>query len=100
MSEQSQLACRILEETSSEYLVRSQLFDGTPFEVRVPTLKVIPVKDDPLQAGWLMVEVLGRDEKNQKTLIRLPAPSVTLGHNVNVAANQLFNVFTRKIAEE
>jgi len=87
MSEQVYVGCVIVEENSVERLVKSKLFDGQDFEIRTPYWSVVPVTDSPTKAAWLLVEVLGKDEKNDKIFVKLPAPSLSLGHNVVVAKN-------------
>jgi len=92
MNEQLYLACQIQEETSSDRLVISKLMDGTSFNARVPYWNVIPVKDSPVKSAWLLVEVLGKDEKNGKTMVKLPSPALNLGHNVCVSAKDMKTV--------
>ncbi|MCK9458510.1 MAG: hypothetical protein M0R80_02555 [Proteobacteria bacterium] len=86
------LACQIIKETSSMRVVMGKLMDGTSFSINVPYWDVVAVKDSPIQAGWLLVTVLGEDLENNKSTVRLSAPDLKLGHNVCVSNADLRQV--------
>ena len=69
--------------------VTGKLMDGTSFSINVPYWNVVAVQDSPIQAGWLLVTVLGEDLENNKSTVRLSAPDLKLGHNVCVSNSDL-----------
>ena len=90
MSDQVYLKCQIIEETKAERTVVSKLFDGTSFEIKTPYWNVATKEDN----AWLLVQVMGRDVKNNKLSVQLPSPALTLGHIVSVAIADTTNVLT------
>jgi hypothetical protein len=85
------LRCRLIEESVAIRTVVAKQIDDTEFSVQCPIHEVQVVPGSPINAAWMRVQVLGRDDKNQKMTIKMPAPSVTLGHNVNVKSSELVN---------
>lgn len=89
MSKTSHLRVQILSENKKEILVRGLLYDNTFFEVKVPygTVKRTVMFEDGNPVGWLTVENFG--ERQNVVSIRLPAPILDKGHNINVGIERL-----------
>lgn len=93
MNEKGWLLCEIKEEGRGGYLLTSELFDGTPFELKVP--KTSAVKSGTSRA-WLEIEWQGKEPGGTKYSITLPYPVLNFGHRISIHENRLNkNIFVK-----
>ena len=85
MNEQKYLACKILGKSGSYLVVESTAFDGSTFQINANPNNVVINGE----LGWLLVEVMGKEPKSNKTSIKLPAAVLNQGHNVVVSFEAL-----------
>lgn len=78
----------IKEEHEHSYTVASTQFDGKPFSINVPKLKVDVSPDDP-KKGLLAVGRVGTGGGYIE--VTLPAPALQFGYQARVLASQLVN---------
>lgn len=93
MNEKGWLLCEIKEEDRSGYLLKSELFDGTPFEVKVPITKAVKSGNN---RAWLEIEWQGKEPGGTKYSITLPYPVLNFGHRISVHESRLNkNIFVK-----
>jgi hypothetical protein len=87
MNERAQLHCRIIEQQGEQVKLRSDLQDGTEFEITVRShlIEIIPKAKPP--ACWLLVEYSG--EQNEIATITLPEPILEKGRRITVKTNHI-----------
>lgn len=74
------------------YTVASTMFDGTPFSIHVPKLK-LEVNPSDSTKGLLEVGKVGNGFGYVE--ITLPSPALQFGHQVRVLQTQLVNPFPK-----
>lgn len=88
------MLCELLEETRTEYLLQSELFDGTTFELKVP--KTLAVKSESNNNVWLQIEWQGKEPGGSKIAVNLPKPILNFGHRISIHENRLNkNIFIK-----
>lgn len=71
----------------NRYVVKSSIFDGTPFLVRNVEPRMLEIDSDDSKKGLL--EVGQGPDSSGNTSIVLPAPSEPFGYDVRVRADQI-----------
>lgn len=87
MDRRMKLLVKISEDLDKELLVSSQLYDGTPFQIKVPKYLVEVTNQEKNQA-WIAVSVHGLQDGG-KASVTLPAPILNAGHKVLIHAQNL-----------
>lgn len=85
----SWLHCNVKETWGDQLECHCQLFDGTPFTITVPNVKVQYEKGSKT-VGW--VQVIRHGSADHTVSVTLPAPSTRHGSRVRVAERQLVEV--------
>ena len=88
MNERAYLHCRIVEESGHQFKLKSDLQDGTEFEIIVPHQHLVrKIENSKPPACWLLVEFSG--EQNEVATITLPVPITDKGHRITVRTNHI-----------
>jgi len=88
MNERAFLHCRIVEERGNRFKLKSDLQDGTEFEIVVSSGHLVQkIGNSKPPACWLLVEFSG--EQNEIATITLPVPIVDKGHRITVKTNHI-----------
>ena len=88
MNERAMLHCRIVEERGNQFKLKSDLQDGTEFEIVVQSRHLVTkIKNSKPPACWLMVEFSG--EQNEVATITLPEPIIDKGRRITVKTNHI-----------
>jgi len=82
MNEKCWLYCHVLKIDKKEFLLQSELYDGTKFELKV--LKTSAILSESKKNAWLNVECQGREPNSSKLSITLPNPIINYGHRIVV----------------
>jgi hypothetical protein len=101
MNERAYLHCRVIEEKGDQFKLRSDLQDGTEFEVVVNSQHLVEkIANSKPPACWLLVQFSG--EQNEVATITLPAPIIDKGHRITVKTNHIQRILApvkRKIKQ-
>lgn len=94
MNEKGWMMCEVLEESRTELLLKSELFDGTPFELKVP--KTLATKTEDGKRAWLQIEWQGKEPGGTKVSVVLPKPVLNFGCRISINENRLNkNIFVK-----
>ena len=94
MNEKGWMLCDLLEEDRKEYLLHAELFDGTPFDLKVP--KTLAVKTEDNKRAWLQIEWQGKEPGGNKVSVCLPKPVLNFGCRITINESRLNkNIFVK-----
>jgi hypothetical protein len=87
MNQRVFLLCDIVKQEGNRFMLRSELRDGSTFEVMAPRAEVRTINR---QSAWLVVESSG--ERDGVVSITLPEPILSMGRMISVPIERISKV--------